>query len=151
MPSRYERILIPVDGSENDDQVMAVAADLVHQHQVSITLVYVVEVQQAMPLDAELPEEIDRGERILNRAEELARNQPRHKLTAVSTDLLQARSAGAAIVDEAIERESDVILMAATNRTQHGKVTLGDSINYILKNAPCDVVIVRVAPGAPRD
>lgn len=149
MPSRYERILVPVDGSEGDEQVMAVVADLVHQHQVAITLIYVVEVPQAMPLDAELPDAIDRGEKILNRAEMLARTQPRHKLTEVSTDLLQARTAGAAIVDEAIERHADTIVMATTNRTKHGKFTLGESVGYILKNAPCDVVIVRLALQAP--
>jgi nucleotide-binding universal stress UspA family protein len=145
MPSRYERILVPVNGTESDEQVMAVVADLVHQHQVSITLIYVVEVPQAMPLDAELPDEIDRGEKILSRAEDIARTQPRHKLSAVTTDLLQARSAGAAIVDEAIERQADAIVMATTNRTKHGKVTTGEAVAYVLKNAPCDVVIVRLA------
>lgn len=140
---------MPVNGSKSDEEVMAVVADLVHQHQVSITLIFVVEVAQAMPLDAELPVEIDRGENILSRAEHLARTQPRHKLTAVDTDLLQARSAGAAIVDEAIERHADAIVIAATNRIKHGKVTQGDTVGYILKNAPCDVVVVRLAPDEP--
>lgn len=124
---------------------MSLVAEIVHQHQISITLIYVVEVQQSMPLDAELPVEIDRGEAILHRAEMFARSRPHHKLTSVTTDLLQARSAGAAIVDEAIERGSDAIVMAAINRTVHGKVTMGDTIGYILKNAPCEVIIVRVA------
>jgi nucleotide-binding universal stress UspA family protein len=145
MSSRYERLLVPVDGTVNDEHVMSVVADLVHVHQVSITLIYVVEVMQAMPLDAELPEEIDRGERILDRAESIARTQPRHKLTTVTTDLLQARSAGTAIVDEAIERRADVIVMATKNRARHGKVSMGETAAYILKNAPCDVLIVRVA------
>lgn len=148
MSERYQRLLVPVDGSHSDEHVMSVVADIVHQHQVAITLVYVVEVVQAMPLDAELPAEIDRGELILRRAEEYARTQPRHKLTSVTTDLLQARSAGAAIVDEAIERRVDAIIMAAVNRTQYGKVTMGDTISYVLKNAPCDVIVIRVAPQA---
>lgn len=146
MSERYQRLLVPVDGTPADEQVMSLVADIVHQHHVGITLVYVVEVVQAMPLDAELPDEIDRGELILNRAEQFARTQPNHKLTSVSTDLLQARSAGAAIVDEAIERKVDAIVMAATNRAIHGKVTMGDTVAYVLKNAPCDVIIVRLAP-----
>jgi nucleotide-binding universal stress UspA family protein len=149
MPSRYERILVPVVGSKGDEEVMAVVADLVHQHQVSITLIYVVEVPQSMPLDAELPDKIDRGEAILSRAEQLARTQPRHKLTSVDTDLLQARSAGAAIVDEAIERHADAIVMAVSIRTKHGKATAGDTVSYIMKNAPCDVVVVRRALESP--
>lgn len=145
MPSRYERILVPVDGSEADAQVMAVVADLVHQHQVSITLIHVVEVPQAMPLDAQLPDAVDRGERILDRAEHLAHHQDSHRLSGVTSDLLQARSAGAAIVDEAFERHADAIVMATKNRMKHGKMTLGESVDYILRNAPCDVIMVRLA------
>jgi nucleotide-binding universal stress UspA family protein len=145
MSTSYERILVPVDGSQGDERVMSLVAELVHQHQVSITLIYVVEVQQAMPLDAELPDEIDRGELILHRAQQFALSRPHHKLSEVTTDLLQARSAGAAIVDEAIERRADAIVMAAVNRTIHGKVTMGETVNYVLKNAPCEVIAIRVA------
>lgn len=125
---------------------MSLVSELVHQHQVDITLIYVVEVPQAMPLDAELPDEIDRGESILHRSQEFALSRPHHKLTAITTDLLQARSAGAAIVDEAIERGADAIIMAAANRVVHGKVTMGETVQYILKNAPCEVVLIRVSP-----
>jgi hypothetical protein len=38
--------------------------------------------------------------------------------------------------------------MAAMNRTIHGKVTMGDTIGYILKNAPCEVIVVRIAQDA---
>lgn len=146
MSATYERLLVPVDGTEGDQRVMSLIGDLVHKHQVSITLIYVVEVQQAMPLDAELPDQIEKGESILARAEALAKTQPGHKLTSVSTDLLQARSAGAAIVDEAYERRADAIIMAATNRVVHGKVTTGETVSYIVKNAPCDVLVIRLAP-----
>jgi nucleotide-binding universal stress UspA family protein len=143
MSTTFQRLLVPVDGSAGDEHVMSLVAELVHQHEVSITLIYVVEVQQAMPLDAELPHEIDRGEAILTRAETYARAQPNHKLTTVTTDLLQARSAGAAIVDEAIDRQVDAIVLAASNRTVYGKVTMGETVAYILKNAPCEVILVR--------
>src|SRR3954453_9753651 len=145
MSSVYERLLVPVNGTPGDERVMSLVADLVHKHSVNITLIYVVEVEQAMPLDAELPAQIDRGESILARAEEFARTQPGHKLAVVSTDLLQARTAGAAIVDEAVERRVDAIVMATTSRWKHGKIIIGDTAAYILKNAPCDVLVVRYA------
>jgi nucleotide-binding universal stress UspA family protein len=144
MPTIYERLLVPVNGTAGDERIMTVVAELAHEHQIAITLIYVVEVQQSMPLDAELPSEIDRGEMILERAEKFAMERPHHKLTSVSTDLLQARSAGAAIVDEAIERRADAIVMAAQNHTVHGKSTMGETVNYVLKNAPCEVIAVRV-------
>ena len=146
MPSSYQRLIVPVNGSSGDARALTLVGDLVHSHQVAITLIYVVEVQQSMPLDAELPVEIDRGELVLGRAEELARSRITQKVDRLTTDLLQARSAGAAIVDEAIERGSDAILMAARIRRRHGQTTAGDTVGYVMKNAPCEVVIVRLAP-----
>ena len=113
---------------------------------VDVTLVFVVEVQQSMPLDAELPNEIERGERVLLQADRVAEQvlgDNRH--APVRTELLQARSAGAAIVDEAIDRNADVILLASTLRRKYGRVTTGETIDYVLKNAPCEVIVVRLA------
>ncbi len=145
MTANYQRLLVPVNGSDGDRRTLALVGDLVHRHPVAITLIYVVEVLQSMPLDAELPAEIDKGEAILSQAEDIARNHLGHKLERVATDLLQARSAGAAIVDEAIERHADAIVMATTIRQRHGKTTLGEAAAYVLKNAPCEVIVLRQA------
>lgn len=144
MPGSYQRVIVPVNGSSGDARVLALIGDLIHRQPVAITLIYVVEVLQSMPLDAELPAEIDRGELILGRAEELAKQLVSAKADRLTTDLLQARSAGAAIVDEAIERNADAILMATTVRQKHGKTTLGETSAYVLKNAPCEVIVVRL-------
>ena len=145
MPASYQRIIVPVNGSEGDARALAFVGDLVHRQQAAITLIYVVEVLQSMPLDAELPAEIDRGENVLHRAEELAKSLITAKLERVTTDLLQARSAGAAIVDEAIERNAQAIVMATTNRVKHGKTTMGETAAYVIKNAPCEVIVIRLA------
>lgn len=147
MIGHYQRIVVPVKGGPTDGRVLEVVGQLVHRHPVTITLIYVVEVLQSMPLDAELPAEIDKGEAILRKAEHTARHGLGHKLERVSTELLQARSAGAAIVDEAIERGADVIAMAAVNHHRHGRTTLGETVGYVLKNAPCEVLLLRHAAG----
>ena len=56
---------------------------------------------------------------------------------------MQSRSAGAAIVDESIERGADAILMATRIRVIHGKPTSGETAAYVVKNAPCDVLVLR--------
>ena len=99
MQSGYQRVLVPVSGSPSDVKALELVGDMASRRPVDLTLVYVVEVQQAMPLDAELPEEIDRGEAALSSAEERARLILGPKHERLGTDLLQARSAGAAIVD----------------------------------------------------
>jgi len=143
MTASYQRLLVPVNGSPGDSRVLSVVGHLTHQHPVGVTLIYVVEVQQSMPLDAELPDEIDKGESVLEHAEGVARQQLDHKLSNVSTELLQARSAGAAIVDEAIERHADAIVMACSLQRKYGRSSMGDAVAYVLKNAPCEVILVR--------
>lgn len=108
-----------------------------------VTLVYVVEVKQSLPLDADMPEAVAVGESALVRAEEYSRNKAEFRLQRVTPELLQARSAGPAIVDEAIERDVDVIVMASSNRQEFGRITVGDTVPYILKNAPCEVLLER--------
>jgi nucleotide-binding universal stress UspA family protein len=146
MDVNYQRLLVPVDGTAGDERVLAVSRQLVQKHPIAITLIYVVEVLQSMPLDAELPAEIARGEAVLSNAESVARRHLANKADQIFTELLQARSAGAAIVDESIERNADAIVMTASNRRLHGRTTLGDTVTYVMKNAPCDVIVIRLAP-----
>ena len=146
MDVRYERLVVPVVGSADDDRALAVAQQVVEKRPVALTLIYVVEVAQSMPLDAELPDEIARGEAALHRAEAGAR-RVLGKGSDIFTELLQARSVGAAIVDEAIERDADVIVMTAAVLRRHGRPTLGATVDYVLLNAPCEVLAIRRPAG----
>lgn len=145
MPMHYHRIIIPVSGGPEDDRAIDLVGELSQRHPTNITLVYVVEVQQAMPLDAELPEAVARGEDVLARAVQLTRQRLPTSVDLISTDLLQARSSGAAIVDEAIEQNADVILMATSIAIKYGKQMTGEAASYVIKNAPCDVILIRAA------
>jgi nucleotide-binding universal stress UspA family protein len=58
--------------------------------------------------------------------------------------LLQARDVGAAIVDEAIERDADLLVVGLPFRKRFGgEFAIGRTIPYILQNAPCTVWVVR--------
>jgi nucleotide-binding universal stress UspA family protein len=140
----YRRILVPVHGNDGDFRALELAGLLADKKNVDVTLVYVVEVRQSLPLDADLPQAVADGESALERAEQYAKGRAVHRLTRIYPELLQARSAGPAIVDEAIERDIDVIVMASRNRQHFGRTTIGDTVPYILKNAPCEVILARV-------
>lgn len=146
MEGPYERLVVPVTGTAADDQALVLAPLLLPARGATLTLLFVVAVSQSMPLDAELPEEIARGEHALQRAEATARRLLDGKKVQIQTELLQARSVGAAVVDEAIERSADAILMTSAIRRKHGRPTIGDTVNYVLLNAPCEVITIRVAP-----
>lgn len=144
----FERLVVPVAGSEIDDRVLAMLPDLLSGQGGDITFLFVVEVPQAMPLDAELPTEVALGERALRHAEDVARRSLKARSTQIVTELLQARSVGPAIVDEAIERAADAIVMTAAIHRRHGRNTLGETTNHVLLHAPCEVVVIRTEPDA---
>jgi nucleotide-binding universal stress UspA family protein len=58
--------------------------------------------------------------------------------------LLQARDVGAAIVDEATERDADLLVVGLPYRKRFGgEFAIGRTVPYILQNAPCAVWVVR--------
>ncbi len=139
------RFVVPVSGGSVDQRLLESLSKICFRQAADITLVYVVEVEQSMPLDAELPEEVNRGEAVLRQAEDLLRHDLDPGTVRVYAELLQARTAGAAIVDEATDRNADVILLGATLRRQFGRLTVGDTVDHVLKFAPCEVIVIRQA------
>ena len=147
MQGRFARLVVPVAGSNIDDRVLGMLPDLFSGDGGTITFLFVVAVPQSMPLDAELPTEIETGERALRHAENAARRALPTRNTTIVTELLQARAVGPAIVDEAIERDAEAILMTAAIHRRHGRPTLGETTDHVLLNAPCEVVVIRTVPG----
>jgi nucleotide-binding universal stress UspA family protein len=59
----------------------------------------------------------------------------------LETDLLQAREVAPTVIDEAVERKIDLILMGVKYQRRFGQFSLGSIVPYILKNAPCQVML----------
>ncbi|NOQ17667.1 MAG: universal stress protein, partial [Dehalococcoidales bacterium] len=81
-------------------------------------------------------------EEILNHIEKIAIEHN----CKIATDLLQAREVGTAIVNEAAEREVDLILMGFAYKRRFGEFSLGEVVPYVLKNAPCRVILYHLCP-----
>ncbi len=134
----FHKILVPVAGTEADERVMELADRLLaKKNRGKICAVHVISIERALPLDAEIESEIRKAEDILNHIESIAEEQG----CKIETDLLQAREVAPAIVDEAIEREVDLILIGVTYKRRFGEFSLGDVAPYVLKNAPCRVIL----------
>ena len=138
---RLERILVAVSGKDADVEVVKLACDLAKKPKAKVYVVYVVEVKRSLPLDAVIESEMAKAEKILARAEEIASD----KDYEVETALIQGRDAGPAIVDEAMEREVDLILIGFTYKKRFGVFNLGRVIPYVLEEAPCRVLLCREA------
>lgn len=142
----YRRILVPVHGGPLDQYALDLAARLCDKDGgTDLTLVYVVEVPQRLALDADIPCDIEDGESVLQSAAQYAQSMRGIKWRKVSTELLQARQAASAIVDESTERGSEAIILASANRRRRGTLTQGETVPFILDNAPCNVVLVRAS------
>ncbi|MBM4447279.1 MAG: universal stress protein [Chloroflexi bacterium] len=140
---RLERILVAVNGKDSDVEVVKLACDLAKKPKAKIFVVYVIEVKRSLPLDAVIESEIRRAEETLARAEDIASNRDYE----IETDLIQGRDAGPAIVDEAMEKEVDLILMGFTHKKRFGVFNLGRVIPYVLEEAPCRVLLYREPMG----
>jgi len=136
-----KRILVPVNGSKTGDEAVALACDLAKRAGGQVYVVYVIQVSRALPLDAELVAENVKGEEALEQARRIAEERG----CRADTRLLQAREAGPAIVDEAIERGVDLIILGCPYKRRFGEFDVGSTIAYILKNAPCQVWVCREA------
>ena len=133
----FKSILVPTVGTEADEEAIELACRLAKKDKGKIWAVYVVTIKRALPVDAEIESEIKEAENILDHIEEVAEDQDYE----IETDILQARAAGPAIIDEAIERRVDLILMGVKYKRRFGQFSLGDVVPYVLKNAPCPVLL----------
>jgi len=131
------KILVPVVGTEADEEAMKLACRLAKKDKGKIWAFYVITIKRALPLDAEIEPEIQKAEDILDHIEMVAEEQDYE----VETDILQAREAGPAIIDEAVERGIDLILMGVKYKRRFGQFSLGNVVPYVLKNAPCPVIL----------
>ena len=133
----FHRILVPIGGTEADEEAIKLACRLAKKNKYKIYVVYVITIKRALPLDAEIESEIRKAEGILDHIEAVAEEQD----FEIETDLLQSREVAPTIVDEAVGREVDLILMGVTYKRRFGQFSLGNVVPYVLKNAPCRVIL----------
>ena len=139
----FNKILVPVGGTEADDEAIRLACRLAKKDKGEIWAVYVVTQKRTLPLEAEVEPEIRQAEEILDHAEIVAEEQD----CEIETELLQAREAGPTIIDEAVEHDVNLILMGFTYKTRFGQYSLGSVVPYVLKHAPCRVILYHQYPG----
>jgi nucleotide-binding universal stress UspA family protein len=139
---QFRRAVVALSGARTDRSIVALAADLARPAKAELVGVHVVEIDWTLPLDADVAGRSEDAQRVLDIAEATA--EAGHY--TLETVLLQARDVGAAIVDEATEREADLIICGLPFRRRFGgDFAIGRTIPYVLRNAPCAVWVVREA------
>jgi len=122
-----------------DEETMRIACRLARRGQTKLYAVHILEVNRSLPLGAVIEAEVERGEEVLNRAEQLAGEYE----LEIETELVQARETGPAVVGEAEEWKAELIFMGLPYKKRFGEFNLGKTVPYVLKFAPCRVILFR--------
>ncbi len=137
--TRLRSIVVPVDGSHASIQAIGLACDIARKNKGRVYAVHVIEVKRTLALDATLQPEEEAGEEILAEVEKIAHKQG----FDIESEILHAREAGPALVDDAIERQADLIILGMAYQQVFGDFELGRVAQYVLRAAPCEVWLCR--------
>lgn len=138
-----QSILVPTLGGPMTENLQ-IACQFAKEHGAQLTALYVIEIPSALPLDTFLPEKLGVADAALKRAMAIGRESG----LQVTTQLLQARSAGQAIADLAKEKGCDLIVMGTPAPRAGSALTtsgLGATTDYVVRNAPCRVWICKTS------
>jgi APA family basic amino acid/polyamine antiporter len=123
-----------VAGQESHEAV-ELAARLATERAGRIVLLRVIVVPLDLPLDADLSEQLDEANVLLD---ELRATGEAYGVRVVER-VVRARNAGRAIVEEADRRGSEIIVLGAP-RGRH-RAIFGHTVDYVLKHAPSRVMV----------
>ncbi|HKN63941.1 MAG TPA: universal stress protein [Gaiellaceae bacterium] len=136
----FRSILVPIAPGYASDEAMDFACRLAAERRASIVAFTAIDVPLELPLDAELPEETREANQQLDEARAIGES---YGVTVIGR-IARTRNIGRAIVDEAIRRNSEIIVMAGPRRMrlQRGRRQIfGDAVDFVLRHAPCRVMV----------
>jgi basic amino acid/polyamine antiporter, APA family len=133
----YRNVLVPVKPGRASEEAIDLACRLAADRGASIAALSVIVVPLDQALDTRLAEE----ERMADEALDVAAAIAELYGVKFTERLVRARHAGRAIVDEATSRQSEIIVMGAP-RGGRGRGVFSDTVDFVLKHAPCRVMVV---------
>ncbi|HEX5591617.1 MAG TPA: universal stress protein [Candidatus Limnocylindrales bacterium] len=139
-PPVFRLAVVALAGGPGDARIVRLVSEVAKPIHAEVVAVHVVEVGWSLPLDADIAGRSEEVQQVLDAAEGVAESSK----VRIEPVLLQARDVGAALVDEATERDADLLVLGLPYRKRFGgDFAIGRTIPYVLKNAPCAVWVVR--------
>jgi nucleotide-binding universal stress UspA family protein len=132
-------IAVVVEGKKLDNELVRLACLMAKKAKRKVHLVHVIEVPRTLPLKAVLTKESEHADKLLTEALTIAEEAG---CDAVA-EVVQAREAGSAIVDEARDHNCALILLGMVRDSSKVHNDLGKTVPYVLTNAPCRVWVVQ--------
>ncbi len=133
----YRNVLVPVKPGRASEEAIDLSCRLAADRGASIAALSVVVV----PLDQALDTRLEEEQRMADEALDVAAAIAELYGVKFTERIVRARHAGRAIVDDATRRHSEIIVMGAP-RGGRGRGVFSDTVDFVLKHAPCRVMVV---------
>ena len=142
-----DNIIAAIDFSESSILAMETALNLIPETGGTLCLLHVLEVPRGIdPIGVLQPSIEELEAEALARLEELVPDNPDKD---VQIEQLVIRGSPAkTIAKQARQRESNLIVVGTHGRTGLSRMLLGSTAEALLRQAPCQVLVVRLSRGA---
>jgi APA family basic amino acid/polyamine antiporter len=133
----YRTIVLHVTDAAVADEMTAIALKLASEARARVVALYTIEVPPWRPLNDPMPLEEAQANRQLGEAEAIGHEYG----VPVIGRLVRTRHAGHALVDEALTRNSEVIVLSSPGRSPRAARLFGSTVDHVLRHAPCRVLV----------
>ena len=141
--AQFSKILVPMKLGEIGEEMIATAVKLAQERGAAVEALHVIRVPMELPLDAELIDQEERAEASIAEAKLLGADHG----VQVDGRTVRARAIGQAIVQEAQEQGADLIVLGSSPRWRRQSRFFSPTVDYVLKKAPSEVLIVAFPQG----
>jgi APA family basic amino acid/polyamine antiporter len=145
--AEFRRILVPMKLGPVGEEMVATAVALAKERGSSVDAVFVILVPLDRPLDAPLFELEEQAAASLAEAVLLGEEHG----VRVEPVTVRHRAIGRAIVEQAVERNSDLIVVGSSPRWRRQSAFFSPTVDYVLRRSPCEVLVVAFPQGVLED
>lgn len=145
------RVLVAIDDSKFSQEALHRVAEQIRPEGSDIRILHVVQPVAMVPIPQmdqryapELAVQVEKARELVERAATDLRGSGFKVETAVEKGDIRL-----GIVDSAVEWPADLIVVGSHGRTGVPRLLLGSVAEFVARNAPCSVEIVRVAARKP--
>ena len=142
--TRYRRILVPMKIGEIGEEMVATAVRIAAESAAVVEVLYVSRVPLSRPLEEADADDDERAAASLAEARLLGEDFG----VRIDGEVVRARSIGQAIVQEAEQRQADLIVLGSAPRWRRQSRFFSPTVDYVLRRASAEVLIVAFPQGA---
>ena len=145
--AEFRRVLVPMKLGPIGEEMVATAVALAKERGARVDALFVIVVPLDEELDAPLHALEEQAAASLAEAALLGEENG----VRVEPVTVRARSLGRAIVEQAADRGSDLIVVGSSPRWRRQSAFFSPTVDYVLRKAPCEVLVVAFPQGVLED